>query len=136
MSSVGKTHLTKQTPILNFNAPKKAGEVGTTGGTKKITTVDMKFDNSIGRTNLDTPNGLYASLGVNISKQAPAGSVERYAQVAPEFAAWNGNLAISKEGKKEAVDYLNAYNTAVKDYAKVAPHMQSGIDEIAYYMLG
>ena len=76
MSSVGKTHLTKQTPILNFNAPKKAGEVGTTGGTKKITTVDMKFDNSIGRTNLDTPNGFYAGL-VDIKKQPPVGSVDR-----------------------------------------------------------
>ena len=133
MSSVGKTHLTKQTPILNFNAPKKAGEVGTTGGTKKITTVDMKFDNSIGRTNLDTPNGLYASLGVNISKQAPAGSVERYAQVAPEFAAWNGNMAI--KDKEEAVKYLKAYNMALKDYNKVAPHIESGMQDLEQYMI-
>ena len=133
MSSVGKTHLTKQTPILNFNAPKKAGEVGTTGGTKKITTVDMKFDNSIGRTNLDTPNGLYASLGVNISKQAPAGSVERYAQVAPEFAAWNGNMAI--KDKEEAVKYLKAYNMALKDYTKVAPHIESGMQDLEQYMI-
>ena len=133
MSSVGKTHLTKQTPILNFNAPKKAGEVGTTGGTKKITTVDMKFDNSIGRTNLDTPNGLYASLGVNISKQAPAGSVERYAQVAPEFAAWNGNMAI--KDKEEAVKYLKAYNMALKDYTKVAPNIESGMKDLEQYMI-
>ena len=135
MSSVGKTHLTKQTPILNFNAPKKAGEVGTTGGTKKITTVDMKFDNSIGRTNLDTPNGLYASLGVNISKQAPAGSVERYLQAAPELNGWGGNLTISKEGKREAINYLKAYDMALRDYIKVAPHIESGMKDLENYMI-
>ncbi len=133
MSSVGKTHLTKQTPILNFNAPKKAGEVGTTGGTKKITTVDMKFDNSIGRTNLDTPNGLYASLGVNISKQAPAGSVDRYLQAAPELNGWCRNFKI--EDKEEADKYLTAYNMALRDYIKVAPNIESGMKDLEQYMI-
>jgi len=120
MTSVGKT----DAPKLGINFPlnplktKKAGETTTV---KEIKTVNMHTNKTIDRADLDNLSP-YAGLGVKISKQPPLGSVESYAAAAPEFNTWKGNFKI--ENKQEAVDYLSAYNTALKTYSKVAPHIQ------------
>lgn len=84
--------------------------------------VDNKF-NQIDRTDLDKISP-YASMGVNFSQKAPAGSPESYMDAAPELASWSGNFTISEGGKKDALSYLSALNKAVKDYGDVAPHLQ------------
>lgn len=117
-----------------WNNLTKLSNVGTAAGATKITTVEIVQDKTIGRTNLDTPNGFYAGL-VDIKKQPPVGSVDSYAQAAPELASWNGNLVISKEGKKEAVKYLKAYDMALGDYIKVASHIEPGMKDLENYMI-
>lgn len=126
-----RTNLTS-TVWNNFKT--KLSNVGTAAGATKIKTVEIVQDKTIGRTNLDTPNGFYAGL-VDIKKQPPVGSVDRYAQAAPELASWNGNLVISKGGQKAAVDYLEAYNMALKDYTIVAPHIELGMKDLENYMI-
>lgn len=110
---------------------KKSENTTAAQGAKKITTVNMQPNKSIERKDLDKL-GFYAGL-VDISKKPPVGSVDSYAQVgSADFGKhWpGGNLTISSSGKKEANEYLNAYNLALKDYAKVAPHLESGMADI------
>ena len=126
-----RTNLTS-TVWNNFKT--KLSNVGTAAGATKIKTVEIVQDKTIGRTNLDTPNGFYAGW-VDIKKQPPVGSVDRYLQAAPELNGWGGNLTISKEGKQEAINYLKAYNMALKDYTNVAPHIESGMQDLEQYMI-
>lgn len=118
MTSVGKT---PSTPAIKFPinslTTRKAGE---TAATNKITTVNMQTNKTIDRGDLDKLSP-YAGL-VNISNKPPVGTPESYAQAAPEFGTWQGNFEI--KNKQEAVDYLTAYNTALKTYNKVAPNIQ------------
>lgn len=124
-----RTNLTS-TVWNNFKT--KLSNVGTAAGATKIKTVEIVQDKTIGRTNLDTPNGFYAGL-VDIKKQPPVGSVDRYLQAAPELNGWCRNFKI--EDKEEADKYLTAYNMALRDYIKVAPNIEPGMKDLEQYMI-
>ncbi len=94
-----------------------------TKGTTKATNVSANwFEKNIERKDLDIINA-YAGMGLELStKKAPVGSVDSYKDAAPEFGKWQGNYTI--ENKQDALNYLTAYNTALKTYPQVAPHIQ------------
>lgn len=107
-------------PINAFQISKN-NNAQAASGTKKITTVDMTPNKSINRADLDNLSP-YASLGVTFTQKSQVGTPESYAQAAPELGRWHGNFTI--DNQQEAVDYLSAYNTALKTYSQVAPHIQ------------
>ena len=92
------------------------------GGVKKVTTVDMQPNKQIDRTDLDKLSP-YSAMGLQLTQKPAVGTVESYAQAAPEFSGWQGNYTINN--KQEAISYLNAYQTALQTYKQVAPHLQN-----------
>ena len=123
MDQIGKFMNTRaNVTFTRTNGNLNTTNVGETKGTAKAANINTNwFEKSIDRKDLDNISP-YAGMGLNISQKAPVGSVESYKEAAPELGKWQGNYTI--ENKQEALDYLTAYNTALKTYSKVAPHIQ------------
>ena len=110
--------------FTNFNGVNnvhKPDKTTSTSQTESTQSVSFKSDDDkVGRKDLDLQNP-YGAMGLDIKKPA-SGTVEFFAQAAPELGKWHGNFALNDP--KNAASTLNTYMYVLRDSKSVAEHLQ------------
>ena len=100
---IGKANSDYSIKLPNLLKTQAGDNAQAAGGVKKVTTVDMQPNKQIDRTDLDKLSP-YSAMGLQLTQKPAVGTVESYAQAAPEFSGWQGNYTINN--KQEAISYL------------------------------
>lgn len=115
----------------NFNGVNnvhRSDKTTSTSQTESTQPVSFSFEgDKVGRKDLDLQNP-YGAMGLSITKP-PLGTVESYAQAAPEFGSkWHGNFALNDPNN--AVSTLNTCMYVLRDGKSVEGHLKESPFEL------